>query len=59
MQVLEHGALQDHLRLVADQAALLDRQYRQLQADGARHRVDADVAAGISEQQAAQAVALR
>lgn len=47
------------MQLLAGQAATLDRQYRALQADRARYKVDADVAASLGEQQAAQSVELR
>ncbi|GFR42623.1 hypothetical protein Agub_g3554, partial [Astrephomene gubernaculifera] len=57
--VAEHGALQDYVRTQAAHAASLDRQYRSLQADRTRFKVDADVAASLSEQQASQAVGLR
>eukprot|EP00198_Chlamydomonas_reinhardtii_P007772 XP_001697109.1 predicted protein [Chlamydomonas reinhardtii] len=59
VMVHNHGALQDHMQLLAGQAATLDRQYRALQADRARYKVDADVAASLGEQQAAQSVELR
>ncbi|KAG2497330.1 hypothetical protein HYH03_004494 [Edaphochlamys debaryana] len=57
--VAQHGELQDHVAQVSSQAATLDRQFRQLQAERARFKVDADLASGLGETQAVQMVGLK